>query len=301
VEVLDSKASGGIGHATCQPHYLLAAESYYPAFFCHPGDSPCRPSLDDLFCLAPFVWTLLGSLKTYQDLISGSSLLPKVWTLANYKLVMSDEYFPNAFKNSTIVAVAVTLAVLFTSSAAGYIFAKYQFWGKEQLFVILLSTMMVPFAVLAVPLFITAVSLKLNNTLHGLIVTGLYSTFGIFMMRQFMETIPNELIDAGRIDGASEWWIFGRLILPLSSSPLSALLVFTFLGNWDNFFWPYILLNSQRVWTLPLVVAGTKMMYSMNWPAFCAIAMFTVAPVMLLYFVAQKQFVRGIAMTGLKL
>ena len=194
----------------------------------------------------------------------------------------------------------MTGATLLTSAVAGYVFAKYRFWGKEQLFTLLLSTMMVPFAVVLVPLYVTVANLALVDKLTGIIITGLCSTFGIFMMRQFMESIPNDLIDAGRIDGAGEWWIFSRVVLPLAKAPLSALAVFTFLGSWDSFLWPLVVLTSPENQTLPLVLAGLRSLYWSRYEMYAAGSMLTVLPVMVLYAVASKHFVRGIAMTGLK-
>jgi multiple sugar transport system permease protein len=199
-----------------------------------------------------------------------------------------------------MVAILVTLATLVTSSLAGYVFAKYRFWGREQLFTLLLSTLMVPFAVVLVPLYVIVANLGLADKLAGIIVTGLCATFGIFLMRQFMETIPNDLIDAGRIDGAGEWWIFSRVILPLAKAPLSALAVFTFLGNWDSFLWPLVVLTSPENQTLPLVLAGLRSLYWSRYELYAAGSMLTVLPVMILYAFASKQFVQGIAMTGIK-
>jgi multiple sugar transport system permease protein len=254
-----------------------------------------------LVALLPFVWLVFGSFKGYLELTSGKTFVPQVWTLQNYVDIVGEESFMRSILNSTVVAVSVTLSVLLTSSAAGYILAKYHFWGKELLFVILLSTMMVPFAVTVVPLYITVVDIGLDNTLAGVAIPQLISTFGIFMMRQFMEGIPDELLDAARVDGASELWIFSRLILPLATSPLAALLVFTFLGSWDNFFWPYIVLIKKAAWTLPLVMGGLRMMYANRPQTWCAASVFTIAPVMLIYALAQRQFIQGIALTGLKL
>jgi multiple sugar transport system permease protein len=248
----------------------------------------------------PFIWMFFSSFKSYTELTSGKSLLPKVWTLANYQAIIHRVGFAQAFWNSTVVATVVTLAVLLTSSLAAYVFAKYRFWGKDQLFTVVLSTMMVPFAVVLVPLYVTIADMGLANKLGGITITGLFSTFGIFMMRQFMESIPGELIDAGRIDGASEWWIYARVILPLSGAPLSALAVFTFLGNWDSYLWPLVVLTSPKTQTLPLVLAGLRSLYWERYDLWTAGSMLTVAPVMLLYSLAQKQFIRGIALSGLK-
>ncbi|CAN5834272.1 carbohydrate ABC transporter permease [soil metagenome] len=250
--------------------------------------------------LTPFVWMILASFKNFKELVSSTNFLPEVWTLNNYSEIISRVNFPVAFVNSTISAASVTAVTLFTSAALGYIFAKYRFWGKEQLFAVLLSTIMVPFAVVLVPLYITITGLGLANSLGGIIITGLWSTFGIFMLRQFMETIPFELIDAARIDGASEWRIFLQIIIPLSGAPLAALAVFAFLGNWDSYLWPLVVLSSPEKQTLPLGLAGLRNLWWTRYEMWSAGSMLTVIPVMLVYAFASKYFIRGIAMTGIK-
>lgn len=248
----------------------------------------------------PFVWMVFASFKNFKELVSSKALLPEVWTLANYEDILTRVNFLSAFQNSAIAATSVTLAALFTSASVGYIFAKYRFWGKEQLFLLLLATMMVPFAVILVPLYIIIGELGLINSLGGIIVTGLWSTFGIFFMRQFMESIPFELVDAARIDGASEWRIFLSIIIPMSTAPLAALAIFVFLGNWDSFLWPLVVLNSPEKQTLPLVLAGLRNLYWTRYEIWAAGSILTVAPVMLIYSFASKYFIQGIAMTGLK-
>jgi multiple sugar transport system permease protein len=250
--------------------------------------------------LMPFVWMFFGSFKNYVELTSSKSLIPINWTFDNYVQITQRVGFLLALLNTTIVAIVVTIATLLTSAMAGYVFAKYRFWGREQLFTLLLCTMMVPFAVVLVPLYVTVSDLGMTDKLAGIIITGLCSTFGIFMMRQFMESIPKDLIDAGRIDGAGEWWIFTRVVMPLATAPLSALAVFTFLGNWDSFLWPLVVLTSPGNRTLPLVLAGLRSLYWSRYELYAAGSMLTVLPVMILYAAASKQFVRGIAMTGLK-
>lgn len=253
-----------------------------------------------LAATVPFIWMVFASFKNFKELVSSRALLPEVWTLANYEDILTRVNFVAAFQNSVIAATTVTVATLFTSSALGYIFAKYHFWGKEQLFLLLLATMMVPFAVVLVPLYIIIGEIGLINHLGGIIVTGLWSTFGVFFMRQFMETIPVELVDAARIDGASEWRIFLSIIIPMSTAPLAALAVFTFLGNWDSFLWPLVVLNSPEKQTLPLVLAGLRNLFWTRYEIWAAGSILTVAPVMLIYSFASKYFIRGIAMTGLK-
>jgi len=256
--------------------------------------------LVSLLAVVPFIWMFLASFKTFKDLVSNNGILPTVWILDNYVEIISRVNFPIAFLNSAIAATTVTAATMLTSAALGYVFAKYRFWGKEALFFILLATMMVPFAVVLVPLYLTVTSLGLSNHLGGIIITGLWSAFGMFMLRQFMESIPSELIDAARIDGASEWRIFFWIILPLSGAPLAALGVFAFLANWDSYLWPLVVLSSPEKQTLPLVLAGLRNLWWTRYEMWSAGSMLTVIPVMLVYSVASRYFIRGIAMTGLK-
>ena len=254
-----------------------------------------------VIAIFPFVWMIFASLKPFKELVESRALLPQTWTLRNYEEILDRVNFVAAFRNSLVSAISVTVVSVFTSAVMGFIFSKYRFVGKELLFTIILSTMMVPFAVVMVPLYITiARSFGLADHLGGITVTGFYTAFGIFLMRQFMESIPFELIDAARIDGASEWRIFFTLVLPMSMSPMSALAVFVFLANWDSFLWPLIVLNSQDKQTLPLVLAGLRNLWWTRYEMWAAGSMLTVIPVMLIYSFASRYFIRGIAMTGIK-
>jgi len=248
----------------------------------------------------PFIWMASASVKTFKEVVSSQRLLPAVWTLANYRDILERVGFLQAFFNSALIAVPATIAVVLGSAAVGYVFAKYHFWGKEVLFRLLLSTLMVPFTVVVIPLFLTIRDLGLINKLGGVLVTSLCSTFGIFLMRQSIETVPNDYLDAARVDGASEGWIFRQVILPLARSSASALAVFTFLGNWDNYMWPSILLKSQGQQTLPVVIAGMQSLFVERYHLWAAGSMLTVIPVMLLFTLAQKQFISGLSMSGLK-
>ena len=253
-----------------------------------------------ILAVLPFSWMVVASFKNYRELVSSPRFFPQVWTLANYEEIMTRVNFISAFRNSVVSAGSVTLVAVFTSAAVGFVFAKYRFPGKERLFSILLATMMVPFTVVLVPLYMTIGNMGLMNTLTGIIVTGFWSTFGAFMMRQFMETIPSALLDAARIDGASEWRIFLTIILPMSTSPMAALAIFTFLGNWDSFLWPLVVLNSPEKQTIPLVLAGMRSLYWTRYEIWSAGSMLTVVPVMVVYAFASKYFIEGMAMTGLK-
>jgi len=250
--------------------------------------------------IAPFVWMLFASFKKYRELVTSPDLLPHVWTLDNYREVFGRLHLADAVANSVVIAVTTTVTVLLTSAMMGYVFAKYRFYAKELLFATLLATMMVPFAVVLVPLYIFIADIGAADSVGGIILPGLWSTFGIFLMRQFMETIPSELLDAARIDGASEWRIFAQLVVPLSGAPLAALGIIHFLGSWDSFLWPSIVLTSPETQTLPVMLNGLKSLYWTRYDMWIAGSMLTIVPVMLIYAFASKQFVRGIAMTGMK-
>lgn len=250
--------------------------------------------------VVPFLWMAFGSLKPYKELTTSMDLLPHTWTLDNYAQIIGQVNFLQAFRNSVLVAVLTTVAVMFTSSLVGYVFATYRFPLKEALFALLLATMMVPFAVVLIPLYIFMSDIHLVDTLAAITVTGLWSTFGIFLLRQFMESIPQELVAAARIDGASEWRIYSQIVLPLSGAPLAALAILNVLGSWDSFLWPSVVLNSPNNLTIPLVLAGLKSLYWSRYDLWTAGAMLTVVPVMLVYAFASKQFIRGIALTGIK-
>jgi multiple sugar transport system permease protein len=250
--------------------------------------------------VAPFIWSFFGSLKPFRELVSSKELLPQVWTLSAYEEILGRINITDAFKNSLVVAIIVMASSLFTSSALGYVFAKYKFPGKDLLFILIVATLMVPFIVLLVPLYITIADAGLVNQLSGVIVTGLWTSLGIFMMRQFMDSIPSELIDAARIDGAGEWYIYRRIILPLSGAPLAALAVLIFLGSWDNFLWPTTVLTSPENQTVPLLLSGLRSLHFGRYDLWSAGSMLTVIPVMIVYLFASRFFIRGVAMTGLK-
>lgn len=249
--------------------------------------------------LLPFIWMVLASCKTYADVVANPGW-PRPWTWSNYQAIISRANFARAFLNSVLIATPRVLSGCFTSAAVAYVFAKYRFPGRDLLFTLLLSTMMVPFAVLLVPLYVTLNDIGLVNKLGSLIVVALFSTFGTFLLRQSMRGIPNELLEAARIDGAGEAWIFVRVIIPLSAAPLAALAIFTFLGSWDDFLFPSIMLTNPKIKTLPLVLAGLRSLFWQRYELFSAGSMLTVVPVMLLYATMQRHFVRGIALTGMR-
>lgn len=250
----------------------------------------------------PFVWMILGSFKTTGEL----RRLPPTWipedpTLSNYRDLFQRLDFPRYFFNSVVVAVLVTAGNLVFCSMLGYALAKLDFPGKRALFVIVLSTLMVPAFVTFMPLFVLVSNLELTNTHAGLILPFLAGGLGVFLMRQFISGIPDELLDAARVDGAGEYAIFFRIVLPLCGPALATLGVLTFLAQWNSFLWPLVVASTEDMYTLPVALAlfATGQQES-NLALQLAGASVVVLPVVLLFFALQRFVIQGIATTGIK-
>ncbi|MDK2952479.1 MAG: multiple sugar transport system permease protein, partial [Kosmotogales bacterium] len=226
--------------------------------------------------------------------------LPENPTLDNYKQVLSTIPFGRFYLNSIFVTTVSVLLVLFTSSLAGFAFAKYEFKGKNIIFKTLLSAMMIPFPVTIIPLYIMIYSLGLVDSYFALIVTGSVSIFGTFLMRQFIIGIPGDLIDAARIDGCSDWMIYVKIILPNIKPVLSALAIFSFMRVWNAFLWPLLVVNDNRHRTVQLGIQYFTQQYGDLVHLQITAAAMAVIPIIILYLFLQKQFIKGITMTGIK-
>jgi multiple sugar transport system permease protein len=255
-----------------------------------------------LLLVGPFIWMLLGSFKTTAEIRQ----VPPTWlplhpTTQNYSDLFAKQEFPRYFLNSTIVAVAVTAGNLLFCSMLGYALAKLSFPGKRLLFVIVLGMLMVPGIVTFVPLFVLVTNMGLANTHLGLLLPFLAGPFGVFLMRQFIGELPDELLDAARVDGATEYYIFSRIILPLSVPALATLGILTFLASWNNFLWPLVVAQSQDMFTLPVALAlFATGQNNTNFGLLLAGAVVVVVPVLLVFLALQRYFTQGIAMTGFK-
>lgn len=250
----------------------------------------------------PFVWMILGSFKTTSELRQ----VPPTWapeqpTFANYRDLVDRLDFPRYFFNSLLVAVAVTAGNLLFCSMLGYALAKLEFPGKRVLFVVVLSTLMVPAFVTFMPLFVLVSNLGLVNSHAGLIMPFLAGGLGVFLMRQFIMGIPDELLDAARVDGAGEYTIFFRVVLPLCGPALATLGVLTFLAQWNSFLWPLVVASTEDMYTLPVALAlfSTGQQES-NIALQLAGATVVVLPVVILFFALQRYVIQGIATTGIK-
>jgi len=259
-------------------------------------------SLMGLAMLVPFLWMILTSLRTDTEAFAWPPKLAP-WPLhwENYAEAWKTAPFPRFFFNSIVVSFTVTAGSLLINSLAAYGFAKYEFRGRNLLFLGLLGTLMIPFQVTMIPSFLLLKQLAWLDSYPGLIVPGLAGAFGIFFLRQYMLTIPDDYLDAARIDGATEYGIFRRIVLPLSKPAIATLGVFTFLGAWNDFLGPLIVVKSDDMRTLPLAISALSAgHYVMSWPLLMAGATFVVIPVLVVYFLAQRYFVEGIALGGLK-
>ncbi|NLE45159.1 MAG: carbohydrate ABC transporter permease [Chloroflexi bacterium] len=259
--------------------------------------------LGTVIVVGPFYWTVVTSLKAREEVL----LFPPTWwprspTLEHWigLTQLRTGSFQLFFRNSMFVSTVVTLLILLTSSMAGYVFAKQRFRGRDALFIGILSMMMIPFNVAMIPLYAFMVRLKWNNSYWALIIPSAYSPFGIFLMRQFIHSIPNELIDAARIDGAGEFGIFFKIILPLSTAPLAALAIFTFIGQWDDFLWPLVIIDEPALYTIPLGLSQFRGRVGTDVGGLAAASLVAVVPVLIVYFMAQRRFIEGMAMNGLK-
>jgi len=252
--------------------------------------------------LVPFGWMVIASLRDKTEFFRQvGGLLPSGPHWDNYVLAWTTVPFASFFTNSVIVAVAVTLGQLATCSLAAYAFARMRFRGRDALFIAYLSTMMVPAQVTMIPLFILMVKLKWIDSYAALIVPFLASAYGCFLLRQFFLTIPEDLEDAAKIDGATHWGIYSRIIMPLSKPALAAFGVFTFLGSWNSFIWPLIVINRPSMKTLPIGLQSLQGFYGDgNWAVLMAGAVLAALPMLVIFLFAQRYFIEGITLTGLK-
>ncbi len=251
--------------------------------------------------LAPFIWMISTSFKSSESVFTfPPQWIPKHPTIEQYQALFREVNFLQFFKNSVIVAIGITLFSLFLNSLGGYAFAKYRFPGREKIFALLLATMMVPGQITMIPVFLMLKSIGLINSYWGLIIPAGASAFGIFLMRQFITTIPSDLIESARIDGCSEFRIFWSIILPLCKPVLAALGIFTFMGSWNAFLWPLIVMIKENMYTLPVALANLSGQYATKFGLLMAGAVVVVAPVLIVFILAQRYVIKGVAVTGLK-
>lgn len=255
-----------------------------------------------LATLFPLILTLVYSVTPENAIFDWPiTWIPPSPNWSNYVEPFVQEHFQLYFLNSFIVSVVQTLGTLLFASMAGYGLAKFSFPGRTIIFVFMLSTLMMPAQVILVPLYVLIRQLDWVNSFQGLIVPGLVDSFGIFLMRQFALSVPDEYLQAARIDGASEFTIYRAIVLPMVTPALAALCIFTFTGSWNQFLWPLVVVNKFDLWTVPLGM--TKYMNAMvqpQWGELMATSIIALLPILVVFLAAEKQFVQGAAISGLK-
>ena len=259
--------------------------------------------LISLYMLLPFVWMISSSLKPENEIFSiPPILISKNMTLSAYKTVIVDGNILRILLNTFIVAAGATVARLFFCSLGGFGFAKYKFIGKGPLFGILVATLVVPFSVTLIPLFVIMSKLSWTNTFLPLIIPGAASAFGIFFMRQYISTINNELLDSARIDGAGEFTIFLRIIMPIVAPGMTSLGLIFFMGAWNDFLFPLVILKKPNLFTLPIAI--NQMIQSIiGRPVYSqqmAAAVISIIPLLIIFLVFQRRFVEGITAGAVK-
>jgi alpha-1,4-digalacturonate transport system permease protein len=255
-----------------------------------------------LLMLFPFVWMISTALRP-EGHQAELSLIPQPY-LAFENFVRAWTYPHTQFNqyaiNSLVIALVSTFLAVALNALAGFAFAKYKFPGRTILFYLVLATLMVPFQITMIPTYVTVAKLGLINNYWGVILPGTASAFGIFMVRQYMQSIPDELLDAARIDGSSEFGIFVRIIVPLSRTVLTVLGLLTFLYRWNDYLLPLLVLNRQQMFTLPIGITQFIGEYQAEWSLVMAASLISIVPTVALFLFFQRFFVSGIAMTGMK-
>jgi len=256
-------------------------------------------TLGAVIMVFPFVWMVVSSFKDAREVLS-PAILPSQWTFANYVEVLTRTAFPRWFMNSMIVAVLNTASVLFFCALVGYVLARMRFPGKNVIFIAILTTLMVPTEMLVIPWFVMSVQFGWVDTYWGLLFPGLIPGFGVFLMRQFFMTLPRDLFDAGRMDGVTEFGLFLRIGLPLVGPGLAALGIFAFIGNWNAFLWPLIVVQSASMRTVPVGIALFSGEAGAAWHLIMATSSLAIIPVLLVFIIFQRQIIEGVVLTGVK-
>lgn len=258
-------------------------------------------TLAALWAIYPFAWMVSTSFKTDMGILqTPPRLIPDPFILDNYRRV--GEVFPlwRFFFNSLYVGLLSTGLQVLACAMGAYAFSRLQWRGREAVFLLYLGTMMIPFNVTMVPLFILMKWMGWSDTHWALIVPAIFSAFGTFLLRQSMLTLPRDLEEAAFIDGAGHWLVFSRIILPLSRPALGTLAVLSFMGSWNSFLWPLVIINTQHLMTLPLGLATLHGRWRSEWNLVMAGAVISVLPIIVAYLFAQKSFVKGVTMSGIK-
>jgi alpha-1,4-digalacturonate transport system permease protein len=251
--------------------------------------------------LAPVLWFVLSSFKDATELgARPPKIFPTEWAFSNYTEAFEMYNYMRYFTNSVIVTSLATILTLIVNSMAAYAFAKYNFRGRDGLFVMTLAMIMIPLQVILIPIYLVVSSLGLVNTYWGMIIPAAATPTGVFIIRQYMLTIPDELIEAARIDGAGEFRIFARIVLPLCRPALAVVAIFSILWRWNDFLWPLLIAQKEELYTLPVALALLNGQLVVPYNIVLAMSVMSIIPVLFMFVFMQRQIVQGIAQTGIK-
>lgn len=249
----------------------------------------------------PIYWMFVTAIRRGDELFGGKiSLIPTGWVWHNFANALAHAPFLAWAWNSTVIAVVAVVITVSLNLMCGYAFAKFRFMGRDVLFIAILSALMIPVQVIIVPVFLIVADIGLLNNYWGVILPRAAEAFGIFMVRQFMVSIPDELIEAARLDGAGEFQIFRKIVLPLSKPIIAVLIIFTFMWRWNDFVMPLAILTDQEMYTVQLGMNLLKGQYNTEWTDLMSIALMSLVPMLVIFLFFQRQLIQGIAGTGLK-
>ena len=249
----------------------------------------------------PLYWMFATAVRPKKEIFSGGfDLVPSTLVWSNFSDAWNKLPWDQFYINSIAIAAIAVPITVFINLLAGYTFAKYKFPGRDILFLLMISTLMIPIQVIMVPEFLIVAKLGWVNTWWGVLVPRAAEAFGLFMVRQFMVSIPDELIEAARLDGAGEFTIFRRVVLPLSWPVIAVLSIFTFMWRWNDFAWPLVVLQEQSAYTVPLGLSLMQGQYFTDWTGLMSMSLLSIIPMMLVFIFFQRYFIQGIASTGMK-
>lgn len=253
------------------------------------------------FYLLPIIWVAISSFKSGAELFCyPPTLFPQEPTIGNYITAMNEGNFELFFKNSFFIAITSTILTVVINTMAGYAFSKYRFKGDTFIFLFFICTLMLPLEVLMIPIFQMIQKVGFYNSFLGLIIPPAATPMGVFIIRQYFFSVPNELMEAARIDGASETHIFIRLMLPLAKPVMSVLAIFSFMWRWNDYMWPLVVIRDPKLYTVQLALANYSGEYSVDWNSLLAMSVVTMIPVLIIFLIFQKQFIKGMVTAGMK-
>lgn len=254
-----------------------------------------------VIAVMPFIWMIFSSFKANKEILAArQTLFPKEWITSNYVKMKGTFNFLRYFFNSIVTTGAITVIVMYTSTVCGYVLSKYKFKGRNLLFGLSLGTMMLPWCVTIIPRYTMIQSFGWLDSYAAIIVPAMFSSFGIFVMKQNIAALPDEILEAARIDGAGEFYILHRIVLPLARNGISSVAIFQFLWAWEDYLWPYLVVTSKDKHLLSVGLKLFNGQYSTDYGSLFAAACISIIPVLIVYIIFQKKFVAGVASSAVK-